>query len=877
MVTRTAAVVERRRLFDVLTEGIAGPVTVLTGPAGSGKSTLLSSWRRDLDQRSAQVTVPREERDANRFWNAVMDALRDSGAIAPGDPLATLAPAPLGDRAEFVERLVEGLDRLPDPVVLVIDDLHELRSDDARRELEAVLGRTPAGLRTVVSSRRDPQLGLHRMRLAGELTEIRAADLGFTAEETAELIAAAGVVVDGADVARLHERTEGWAAGLRLAAMSLARHDDPDRFVAEFSGSERTVADYLVGEVLSSQPPEVRHLLLRTCILDRVTGPLADALTGRADSARLLHELEEANALVVAVDVARSWFRYHHLLADLLRLQLRLEAPEDVAPLHCAAARWHADHGDPVEAIRHAQLGRDWELARELLARHWVHLVLDGEEATVGALLSGLPSDLVEHDAEMATVAAVASLAASRWAAADAGLAAAEDALAAIPAARRRRAETALATASLLRARRVGDMDTVIAISDAVQRAGAAGTDDGRPAGDELEALALMNLGIAESWVLRLQEAEAHLNEGLALGRRAGRPYLEIGCLGALGTVANILQRLAEAEDHLRGAAGVAGRVGWSRHPIVAATYLSLAAVLIERAQLDEAGELLARADPILAEFPEPAAAVGLRHVQGMLAIARDDADEALARFCDGERLAGALRVPHFLMPIQRQWELRARLRLGELDDVRDTLSALDPTAQTFSLTAYVRLLDGDPNGAAAAVAPVLAGEAFAFHVNVEIEALLLDARARTALGERDAAHASVERALALGERQGHMWLTLAFPGIRELLAAHELHRTAHASRLKLLLDHLSGTTSAAGDGHAPEPSEPLSDRELAVLRFLPTNLSAAEIGSELFLSVHTVKTHMRKLYAKLDVHTRAEAVQRGRALGLLAPPVRRG
>ena len=871
--------VERRRLFDLLTAGVAGPVTIVTGPAGSGKTMLLSSWTRTLDVPVAWVAVDRDERDAMRFRSSVMDALRRSGAIAGDDPLATLAPAPLGGQDDFLERLLDGLGRLSGPVVLVVDDLHELRSEEGLRGLARGPPRARAQLRTVVASRRDPKLGLHRMRLAGALTEIRAADLGFTADETAALMTAAGVTVAGADLTRLHERTEGWAAGLRLAAMSLARHNAPAQFVAEFSGSERTVADYLLGEVLERQPPEVRQLLLRTCILDRVTGRLADALTGRSDGARRLHELDEANAFVVAVDVARTWFRYHHLLADLLRLQLRLEAPEELAPLHGLAARWHAEHGDPVEAIRHAQLGEDWELARELLARHWVHLVLDGEEATLGALLSGLPADLVERDAEMATVAAAAALAASRWARADAGLAAAERALAAVPAARRHRAETALATAALLRARRVGDMDAVVSISDAVRGAGAAGTGDGRPAGDELEALALMNLGIAESWILRLAEAEAHLEEGLALGRRAGRPYLEIGCLGALGTVANITQRLTEAEDRLRRAAAVAERVGWSRHPIVAASYLSLAAVLIERGRLAEADGLLARADPILAEFPEPAANVGLRHVQGMLAMARGAPDEALARFLDGERLAGALRVPHFLAPILRQWELRARLRVGELDVVRAALAELDPGGQTRSLAAHVCLLDGDPHGAAAAVAPVLGGEVFVFHVNVEIEALLLDARARTALGDRNTAHASVERALALGEPQGHMWVTLTFPGVADLLGAHEVHSTAHASHLRLLLDHLSGVApTAAGDGAADrQPLEPLSDRELSVLRFLPTNLSAADIGAELFLSVHTVKTHMRKLYAKLDVHTRAEAVQRGRALGLLAPPVRRG
>jgi LuxR family maltose regulon positive regulatory protein len=246
------------------------------------------------------------------------------------------------------------------------------------------------------------------MRLSGELTEIRAADLGFTVDEAGELMADASVPLDTGDLARLHERTEGWAAGLRLAAMSLARHDAPHRFVTEFSGSERTVAEYLMGEVLASQVPEVRDLLLRTCILERVNGPLADLLSGRSDGTRLLHELEEANAFVVALDVGRTWFRYHHLLADLLRLELRRTTPDEIATLHRRAAGWHADHGHAVEAIRHAQQGGDLELATELLGRHWVHIVLDGEESTLRALLAALPSRLAATDAEIATIAASA-------------------------------------------------------------------------------------------------------------------------------------------------------------------------------------------------------------------------------------------------------------------------------------------------------------------------------------------------------------------------------------------------------------------------------------------------------------------------------------
>jgi LuxR family transcriptional regulator, maltose regulon positive regulatory protein len=867
----TAGLVQRPRLFAMLDRGAAGRVTVLSAPAGSGKSTLVSSWLREAEPpgATAWVSIEREEADATRFWGTVMDALRDSGAVASGDVLATLMPAPSGGQEEFLRHLSDGLERVPAPVLLVLDDLHLLRSGEALRGLEELIARGPAQLHTFILTRRDPKLGLHRLRLTGELVEIRAADLDFTAEEAGELLAAADVSVDAGDVARLHERTEGWAAGLRLAALSLARHEAPDRFVSEFSGSERTVADYLLGEVLGTQPPEVRRMLLRTSILERVNGPLADALTGSADGTRVLHELEEAGAFVVAMDVARSWFRYHHLLGDLLRLELSREAPGEVAGLHRVAAGWHAEHGDPIEAIRHAELAEDWELATDLLGRHWVHLLLDGEEATLGALLAGLPADLETSDAEVATIAAADRLAQSRWTEADELLAVAKQGMQAVPERRRERSETALATVQLLRARRLGDLDGVVEGAGPMLHAGGA-TDA------ELEALALMNLGIVETWTRRFPEAQEHLDEALALGRRLGRPYIEIGSLGALGVVPNVIGRPDVSEDLLRQAIAVAERVGWSTHPIVGTAYVTLGAVLLNRGRLADAEGWLERADPILAHAPEPAASVGLRHTQGMLEMARGRFAEAHSAFRDGERLVEQLRAPHFLEAVERPWRLRAELRLGELESVRDALADAPPDggAAWRNLDAHLCLASGDAEGAAAAVAPVLSGEAFALHVNLEIEALLLDALARAEMGDRQASERSVERALELGEPHGHVWIVLTITDVGEVLQRHPLHDTAHAAYLKTLLDQLAGIDPA--DEAADALAEPLSERELAVLRFLPTNLSAAEIGNELILSVHTVKTHMRKLYAKLDVHTRADAVQRGRALGLLAP-ARRG
>ena len=248
--------------------------------------------------------------------------------------MRALTAAPDLDGWAIVERLLKDLAPLEDRIWLVIDDVHELGSDEARRQLELLVMRAPPELRFVLATRHDLRLGLHRLRLEGELTEIRAADLRFSLAEARELLAAAGVELPEPALAMLYERTEGWAAGLRLAALSLAGHPDPERFAAEFSGSERTVAEYLLAEVLERQAEEVRRLLLRTSVLERVNGELADLLTGGAGGERVLQDLEEANAFVVALDAARSWFRYHHLFADLLQLELRRTAPGEVAALH---------------------------------------------------------------------------------------------------------------------------------------------------------------------------------------------------------------------------------------------------------------------------------------------------------------------------------------------------------------------------------------------------------------------------------------------------------------------------------------------------------------------------------------------------------------
>jgi LuxR family transcriptional regulator, maltose regulon positive regulatory protein len=292
------------------------------------------------------VPVGRDKRDQQRFWLSVLGAIRQT---VPGSGLVqALTAAPDLDGWAIVERLLKDLAPLEDRIWLVIDDVHELDSDQAQRQLELLIMRAPPRLRFVLATRHDLQLGLHRLRLEGELAEIRPADLRFTLAEARELFWAAGVQLPEPILKQLLERTEGWAAGLGLAALSLSGHPDPARFAAEFSGSERTVAEYLLAEVLNRQSEQVRRLLLRTSVLERVNGELAELLAGGSGGERILQDLEQANAFVVSLDAPRSWFRYHHLFAGFLQLELRRTAPGEVAALHRAAAAWFARHGYPV-------------------------------------------------------------------------------------------------------------------------------------------------------------------------------------------------------------------------------------------------------------------------------------------------------------------------------------------------------------------------------------------------------------------------------------------------------------------------------------------------------------------------------------------------
>jgi LuxR family transcriptional regulator, maltose regulon positive regulatory protein len=870
-------VVPRPGLFERL--GAPARVTVLSAPPGSGKSVLLRSWigERGLADRVAWVTVGRGEQDPQRFWLSVMGALRRTAA---GSGLVReLTAAPDLDGWTVVERLLKDLAPLADRLWLVIDDVHELGSADALAQLELLVMRAPPELRFVLASRHDLRLGLHRLRLEGELAEIRAADLRFSVVEARELLTGAGVALPEPALAILHKRAEGWAAGLRLAALSLADHEDPERFAAEFSGTERTVAEYLLAEVLERQPAAVRRLLLRTSVLERVPGPLADVLTGGSESERMLQELEEANAFVVSLDAPRTWFRYHHLFADLLQLELRRTAPGEVTALHEAAAGWFAEHRFPAEAIRHAQAAGDWGLAAQLLADHWPGLQLEGQAATVQVILAGFPAEATAADAELATVAAANELAQGSLEEAERFLRLAArrfERPLSVPAGRRWQAQLLLGVVRLLLARQRGNLPAVTEEARRLQALTEA--PDAVPAGlgEELRALALISLGTTEVWAARFEEAQRHLEQGRALALAIGRPFLEFSGLAHQAAIEGFRSSYSLAAERSLQAIELAQRHGWTDEPAAGVAYVILAIVLAWRGRLDEAEPWVQRAERTVRPEAEPTAGLLVCYVRGLLELARGHHADALTALRAAEGLAGHLAAPHLLVSRVRALRLQAMVRLGETEGAERALAELGEQererGQVRIATAVLRLAQDQPHEAMSALAPVLDGSAPVTRSSWLAQAFVLEAAARDALGDPAAAGRALERALDLVEPDRTLSAFLLHP-VPALLAHHARQSTRHAPLISEILDLLPGPQGPGpGAPWGPPGGSGLTPLEIRVLRYLPTNLSTPEIARELSLSVHTVRTHVRHLFAKLGAHGRAEAVARARALGLLAP-----
>jgi LuxR family transcriptional regulator, maltose regulon positive regulatory protein len=866
----------RPRLEDRLDLGVTGPVTLVSAGAGSGKTLVVASWARiTAAERAAEgptvawLALDRDDNEPTLFWSAVAAALRVSGAVRADNPLTELA-LEQGLTAQGMRTLRMGLNDVSPGSVLVLDDFHVIDNPEILESV-AVLLRHESPLRLVLMTRSDPVLPLHRMRVSGGVHEIRAADLAFDQEEADGFLRLNGHTLPRTDVAGLVERTEGWAAGLRLAAMFLSRDSSPGR-AGEFAGDDRAVVEYLLAEVIASQPTDTRDFLLRTCISDQICGPLADSLVDGGHGQRRLEELERANTFITAVGPRRRWYRYHPLLRETLLHELRAEDPALHGELHRRAARWFAAHAAPVRALRHAADAEDWVLLGELFVTTAGARILSADRQAMNEALARIPDAELTRTAALATCAAAKLEYTGRFAEIPAVVARAQRMLAVDRSSYRAATAAVIGLWVTAIARPKGDMTLQLQTCAAVLTQ-LAEVDEPFPAADQYRAVALANQGVGLLWTGQVEAARPVLCAALDAAAAADMEYTKLGCLGELGLAALVVGRLHEAEMWASQGVELAGQRGWTSLTNASGSYLAAAMVLLLRGRPADAEPLLRQASAASQEsLPSIAIMIG----QAMVDVALDRPQSAL-------RSAGAARNTAARLADPPQFVLRW---VGVAEAEAD-LAAENPAAVTARLNSQtapeyaeewseqemVRASRALMELGALPEADRVLRQATTDLENplTGVEVWLAAALVADRLRQDDRAVQAMGRAVrrATPER-----VCLPFLTFDRARCARLLSRViAHDPPEEAFILELTRLTSLGGQPETePEPlAEPLTDREMGVLRLLPSMLSNTEIADELFISVNTVKVHLKSLYRKLDVPNRRGAVRRGYSLRLIS------
>ncbi|MGY1666204.1 LuxR C-terminal-related transcriptional regulator [Geodermatophilus sp. SYSU D00696] len=853
----------RPRLLAALDAATPGQVTAVCAPAGYGKTLLLADWASRDPRRTAWVSLDADDDDDRRFWSAVLSALASCAVVPADSPLHSVAVPRLPSRdPAFLATVADAVDLLPEPVRLVLDDVHELTASEPRHGLAALVRDRPPGLHLVLAGRTDPPLPLSRMRVAGELAEIRAEALRFSVPEADTMLASADVEASPEQVRLLVEQTEGWAAGLRLAALSLRETDDPDRFLTDFVGNGRAVSDYLVGEVLARLPADVLDLLRALSVCDQLSAPLAVAVSGRPDAAEVLDAMERDTSLVLSSGQGRLWYRVHPLLRSHLLADLTRRRPDLVLDLHRRAAGWYASRGGVVEALTHARQGGDPAAVALLLRENTGRLVTDGHYRAMREALTWIGA-AVGEDPWLELLAGLVDVEAGALVAADGHLARAAAAWPAEP------GEELVELRALVRARRVnmaGNPADMVTATDALTPTAADAPG--------LAVTAALDRALALLAADRRGEAETIAGAALVRAQQLGQRYLVARSRTVLGAVAGVrgdfrrMSALAEEADV--GARGT----DWGATAGAAFTASMRAYAALLRVEPERCLDLLAPALAFHEREPPPPSnpvAVTVRALHG--AASADLGREADG--LDGMRRARTAVAGHPLAAsaaaLVALLEHGTATRAGHPEPARAALEWAESTLGNTGDVALMRALRlvalGRHRSAVETLQPVLDRSLAVTVPWALLAGWVLDCRLAVLQGHPSRARSSLERALALTEAMdAPRPLALAPDEVVELLTRHlgsfgSADPTAH---------RVLAARTALGVGGRPVA---LTDRERAVLRLLPSQRSFEEIASDLTVSHSTVKTHVRAIYGKLGVNSRRAAVDSARRRGVLVEP----
>lgn len=877
--------VAREHLLTRLRVASRGGLTLVCAPAGSGKTVLLAAAAR-RDGNTAWLSVDGADNDVVRFWRHVaatldrtlggsaLSVLVDREIHGDGEPVGVgLAAAVLNGLAATTSP----------PVVLVLDDYHLIDEREVHDSVGVLLDRVPSGLRVAMATRVDPPLPLARWRAAGLLTEVRAADLRFTVSEASSLLSeVTGSPVSERTAQLLSDRTEGWVAGLQLAGLSLARRDDVEAFAASFSGSHRFVLDYLTEEVLDRQPHSVRDFLLQTSVLDRLSGPLCDAVTGGTDSQVLLEAVERANLFLVPLDDTRGWWRYHHLFADLLRSRYRRQAPvEVIQETHRRAATWHHDRGEVDDTVRHALAAGDPGWAAEVLGRHADELLLRSEGATLRRWFAELPPGSGDTRRLLLAQARVAAYG-GRLREAERLIDRADQLLGQQSAGFEPSLDPAvspLATpdpmAVLLRAfvaQLRGDGDTAEALAESVLGDVRSDSAVGLIAGLQLATLPWLRGSALETLT--------PLTDNVARWRALGAHDRAAWSAFQLGQIQRELGRLDDALATYRDILAVDIDHTGSNAPAAGLAHIGIAQVAYLRGDLDVARDSARLGVERCGTFIDiRALATGLM-TMARIHHALGEVTEATAAMAEAARISPGGEVVDLLDPSPAE---RANLLVaqGDVDtaarwvDGRGLAAGLPPlrvNEPAHLALARVLLAQGRPGDALGQLDPLADRAAAQGRRGSLVDIEILRARSRFAADDQPGAMRSLALAVAMAAPQG---------AIQPLVD--------EGNELAVLLDRLAADRPGSADeafldqvrralGRRPaDPAAgrqllivPLSDRELGVLAEIAQGKPNKVIAADLFISLNTVKKHVTHIFDKLGVTNRTAAVARARQLGLL-------
>jgi LuxR family transcriptional regulator, maltose regulon positive regulatory protein len=871
--------VPRPRLEKQIAQGAEGSLTSITGPPGAGKTMAAAAWAAGHETGPvAWVTVDGYDNKPEVFWAYVVAAFRRAGV--PVSRAATaLAHGEMAGHV-FLLQLASSLAGHKPAVTLVLDDFHLLTDDAVLSGLTYVMKNARPGLRLVVTSRMDPQLPLHQYRLTGDLAEIRADDLAFSVSEVASLMVQHGVTLSPSVLEYLTETGEGWAAGLRMAAMSMAGHPDPEQFVKTLNAEDSAVAGYLVQEVLNVQPADVRELLLYSSVLEQVNADIAGVLLDRAEVAGTLEALARENSFVQPV--GDGWYRFHSLFRDVLRLKLRRERPDIVTGLHGKAARWYQQQGMLAEAVRSAVNTGDWALAAAIMVDELAIVQLMGPDH--GDLPAGGFHVVPDGDVSPQFLLAVSAVALSESGdqAAESPLQAAEAILGRLPEDHDVLSRFAACTLRSSMAIRRGSLDVLDDATATAQRLLDQIPQAVLARHQHAVAQVLTGRGAVELWSGDPRTAAdlfcraARLLEDVIQGLDPGRPELQArrnelaACRGYLALTEALRGRLNAAEEIAGSGTALVGDHR-ARQPDPASA-LALAFVRLEHGDLSSARARLKVADAALDAHPDR-----LAGAVGSLVAARGSLAEGRTRTVLDtiERARSGRSLPPLLDQVLALTELQAHAASGDGQAALEVARRVGSRSALEARVAVSRawLAAGDMAAARRTLASALETSSGEESERVWLEAWLADALLSFRGGDEARGLRSLQKALALGEAEKRQLpFAMERSWLRPVLMRHPELACAHRQLLGpgLVTPAAVPAQRAAPDRAAPVVVEQLSSRERDVLRHVGEMLDTEGIAAEMYISVHTVKTHLKSIFRKLGASDRREAVRRARQLNML-------